>query len=344
VLTPPQEDEIILQVPTAVLRTLDTVPKPISRKLPPGVSVHCLLAADLALDTTDRYAAWNAVVPTPTDLETMPLRWPPALQALLPARAAELLAAQRAKHARDAAAAATAFPALFAGDGGDRFLHAWLLVNTRTFYHATPRTERLRPLPEDRLALQPVADLFNHAAAGCAVAFDAEGFAVRADRAYARAEELSIAYGAHPGDFLLVEYGFAAAGRWDAVSLDAVLVPALAARRARRDALEAAGFWGGYALDAEGVCHRTEVALRLLCCPPAEWRRFVDGADAGEASQPRVDGLLRGFLGEYRETARGALARLAGIASGTEAQRDLLRTRWLQILALIEAGIERLAP
>ncbi|KAK7751080.1 hypothetical protein SLS62_006909 [Diatrype stigma] len=425
------QGDVLLEVPTSCLRTTDTVsPALLARKLPRRISVHGLLAADLALDlgldlqcaasspnsgsasdseansiarSRSAHAPWNAVCPAPADFATMPLVWPAALQALLPGPARELLAKQQAKLARDWADAAAAFAVsaeddrddadVGAGAGfndgtpspspslllspEDRYRHAWLLVNTRTFYYyndkgsssgtgrGAKRRKVVRPTdPDSCMCLQPVADLFNHDdGEGCAVAFDDAGYTVQASRAFAPGEEVRISYGRHPGDFLLVEYGFAVddgdgngnGNRWDEVALDDVVLPRLGARQ--KKVLEEAGFLGQYVLDgnvsdadadADGAvtvaCYRTQVAVRLLCCGAgAEWRRFVDGKDDGAASQGKVDALLGEMLREYQAKAERTIEEVERLGDvGEPEQRAVLVKRWRQIRRLLGANIARL--
>ncbi|KAI0870769.1 SET domain-containing protein [Hypoxylon argillaceum] len=343
-------DEIVLDVPTSCLRTLSTVPKARLRKLSEPtatttISVHGILAADLALDASRRYAPWDAVVPRPADLAGMPLTWPPGLQALLPRRARELLDVQRAKFVRDRTAAAAAFPALGKeGRGqGDAYRHAWLLVNSRTFYYLNAALRRRRGATrEDHLALQPVADLFNHGDVdGCHAAFGGDGFAFRATRAYKAGDEVRICYGRHGGDFLLVEYGFVMCPNcWDEVALDEVVLERF--DEGQRERLEEAGFLGRYVLDAETVCHRTQVALRLLCCKVGEWMRFVNGSDDGEASQGAVDALLLELLREYAARVDGMVERVRLVEVRDELQRNLLLERWAQTRVLLDTRIASL--
>ena len=327
--------------------------------------MHGLLAADLALASprdTARYAPWNAVCPAPADFSTVPLLWPPELQALLPPPARELLARQQDKFARDWADISTAYRDLLDADEDgegegvaegealsveDRYRHAWLLVNTRTFYYVSSRLRRkVRASDTDNcMCLQPVADLFNHddgEAGGCNVAFDGAGFSVRAERAYDAGDEVRISYGRHPGDMLLVEYGFSLDdNRWDEVGLDDVLLPRLTRRQS--DALADAGFLGRYVLDRDGVCHRTQVAVRRLCCAVGEWRRFADGVDDGAASQGMVDKLLLEILGGYRDKIEETVRRVEGLAGVAEPeQRAVLAQRWRQIRALVTSNITRL--
>lgn len=347
-------------MPTACLRTTNTVSRPVAQRLPRTITVHGLLAADLALGDRDREAArygpWNAVCPSPEDFATVPLLWTGELQELLPGPARELLAKQRDKFDRDWADVVAAYPDLEtpAADGDeaspkDRYRHAWLLVNTRTFYYVSARLRRkVRPSDTDNcMCLQPMADLFNHddgVAGGCHVGYDGSGFSVHAERDFAPGEEVRISYGRHPGDMLLVEYGFAlgaAQNRWDEVGLDDVLLPRLTRRQ--RDALDDAGFLGGYVLDCNGVCHRTQVAVRRLCCSVGEWRRFADGVDDGSASQAKVDGLLVEILGEFRDKAEKMIEQVEGMTElGKPEQRAVLAQRWGQIKELLTSNIAKL--
>lgn len=355
------------------------------------MAVHGLLAADLALShvqNTTRYGPWDAVVPSWDDIQqSLPLTWPASLQAHLPPVARSLFDKQRVKFDKDWAVVSAAFP--FPDRSGiqpsctrEAYLYAWLLVNTRTFYFVTPQTERL-PVA-DHMALQPVADLFNHTdASGCHVAFDhgsvssaggtnanaddagadvdGHTYSFRARRTYERGDEVHISYGAHNNDFLLVEYGFVlACNSWDEARLDDALLPALS-RRQQED-LEDVGFLGNYVIDGTTVCHRTQVALRLLLTDPQqrrrgkkgsllsaeEWRRFVNGLDDGERSQPAADAVLVSLLEDYVEVVAGEIKKLKGLRfeAADEAldqrRRDLLLRRWEQIADLIGQTIKRL--
>jgi hypothetical protein len=331
-----QQDAVILEVPVSLLRTLDTVPRPVARRLPKDITIHGLLAADLALDKSRKYTQWNAVVPTRDDMtSSLPLAWDSALHHYLAKPARDLLSKQQAKIAKDWAAVQVAHPSVTEPD----YLYAWLLVNTRTFYFVTPKTERL--CNDDRMVLQPVADLFNHADTGCAVVFDMVSFTVRADRAYDQGEEVHISYGRHSNDFLLVEYGFILdQNRWDEICLDDAILPRLTS--SQKTMLEDKGFLGKYRLDSGEVCYRTEVALRILCLPVRQWRKFVDGVDDGEKDQPAVNQLLLGLLKDFRGVARKNQLEVKGLQVGNEAQREMLEKRWMQISDMLDLTINRL--
>ncbi|KAL1900591.1 hypothetical protein Sste5346_002314 [Sporothrix stenoceras] len=368
------EGETVLAVPTRALRTLATVPKAISRTLDRDVSVHGILAAHLVLDDTGDYAAWDAVLPTPDDLEAgMPLLWPTKLRELLPTPARNALQRQQTKLNADWEAVKAAFGEGKGketnGDGNDtgekltksKYVRAWLLVNSRTFYYTTPRSEATLPSHDDRIAMQPVADLFNHAAdRGCKAAYAAQGFSFVADRLYKEGDEVPISYGAHANDALLVEYGFVLAdnNRWDEVSLDAVLVPKLSSspQDIIREDLETAGFWGNYMIDAAtpGGCYRTQVALRRLLCggtgaaKRTVWLQFVEGGgddeDEEEGKEEREELLLE-CLDDMAELAHKTLTKIERLGKsnvGTESQRNLLALRWRQIEAMVAQAAKKL--
>lgn len=326
------------------------------------MAVHGLLAADLALNTTyneAKYGAWDAVVPSRQDIQlSMPLTWPKALQDLLPTAAKRLLEKQRKKFDLDWSIVSGAFP--FSADEGlaascpkEEYMYTWLLVNTRTFYFVTPQTEKLPK--EDHMALQPVADLFNHTDKdGCHVAFDHnDSYSFRTRRAYEKGEEVHISYGSHSNDFLLTEYGFVlASNTWDEVCLDDAIMPSLSKRL--QDELEDVGFLGNYVLDRETVCHRTQVAMRLLLTDMrngislGQWRRFVNGLDDGDSSQRKADALLAQYLQQYGDVVSEKMEDLRNMefdpATTTldESRRDLVLRRWEQIESLLENTIQRL--
>ncbi|KUI59864.1 Ribosomal lysine N-methyltransferase set11 [Cytospora mali] len=365
------KDTEILTTPVAALRTKDTVHPSITKSLPKDITIHGLLAAELALDksaNSTKYAKWQAVVPSREDIQqSMPLTWPEALQTLLPTAARQLLEKQRVKFERDWANVSATFPIEGKGQAGkveaectrDEYLYAWLLVNTRTFYFVTPKTEKLPK--EDHMVLQPVADLFNHTDRdGCHVAFDhTESFTFTTTRPYEKGEEVHISYGRHSNDFLLVEYGFVLEkNEWDEVCLDDAVLPALTKRQ--KEELDDVGFLGNYVLDRDTVCHRTQVAVRILAVTGKygglamdTWRKFVNGLDDGEGSQGRVDALLVNLLEKYEASIKGKVKDLKKLKFEkdedgddaedlNESRRDLLLARWGQIRKLVRATVERL--
>ncbi|KAF4979365.1 hypothetical protein FZEAL_4406 [Fusarium zealandicum] len=329
--------EAILSVPMKALRTIDTVPKTIS-KLLSGVSVHGILAAEIALDKSDDFAVWRTVLPTREDLEAgMPMMWPSELQALLPRRAKDLLERQTATFRRECDIVLKAFPDLTR----EHYLYAWLLINTRTFYNSMPKMKTYAQA--DRLVCMPAADLFNHADQGCQLSYSASGYSIGADRVYHQGEEVYVSYGPHSNDFLLTEYGFILdTNRWDEVYLDDVILPRL--NKTQRADLASTDFLGRYTLDDQTLgCHRTQVALRLLCCTQRQWQRFFDAEDDGNSSQEEVDELLLEALKNFIEIIKKTLYKIDEIEGGLASQRELLRRRWQQIETMVTKTIESLS-
>ena len=339
-------------MPSSLQKGLHSVPKATTRKLPKDMTVHGLLAVDICRDTSPAFAKWLAVMPSREDVAaSMPLLWPEPLQALLPAPARRVLATQQAKFATDWAHASAGFPELERG----AYAHAWLLVNSRTFYHVTRRTQG-RP-HDDRMVMQPVADLFNHDASSaggggdggdsssageggggppCAVTFDAESYVFKTSRPYARGDEVLVSYGPHPNDLLLVEYGFCLAdNRWDDCELDDqdVLAGLTTAERTR---LEDVGFLGSYRLDATGPCFRTQVALRARGTAKRDFLRFVVEGEEDERLARAAGARLETLLDMSAQRVGRVLGEIEALAVGFESQRLTLRDRWQQILALIQ--------
>ncbi|KAI1025700.1 hypothetical protein LB503_006614 [Fusarium chuoi] len=330
-------NETILSLPMKAVRTIDTVPKNIAEALQ-GVSVHGVLAAEIALDESDDFSVWKTVLPTRQDLEAgVPMMWPSELQALLPKRAKDLLDNQNTRFRRDCEIVLKAFPKLTR----DEYLHSWVLINTRTFYNSMPKMKSYAHA--DRLLCMPTADLFNHADQGCKLAYSALGYSVQADRVYRQGEEVYLSYGPHSNDFLLSEYGFILdTNRWDDVYLDEVILPML--NKTQCADLESIDFLGRYTLDDQTLgCHRTQVALRMLCCTQRQWQRFFDAQDEGRSSQAEVDELLLKALKELLNIIGKTLGDVDEVEGGSSSQRELLRRRWQQIEAMVTKTIDTLS-
>jgi hypothetical protein len=323
-------------VPNKAFRSLDAIPQNISRSLPLDIPFHGLLAAALTLDKTSKFTPWSAVFPTLADFEAnSPFMWPEELQNLLPKPAKDILNKLHTKFEREWNMVTKSFPQIHQKE----YLRSWLIVNTRTFYFESPKMERY--LYDDRLALLPVADLFNHAdSGGCQVSYSTERFIFKTERPYSAGEEVHICYGSHTNDFLLAEYGFTlTTNRWDAVCLDEVILPQL--NKIQKAKLEDRGYLGKYILDLETAgCHRTQVVLRLMCCTPKQWRSFVDAEDDGEGSQRKANALLTQFLETFSETISTTIGCVE--KQNESCQGVLLIQRWKQIRATVMLTITRL--
>lgn len=336
-----QPDETILTVPNDVLRRLDNTPKSIRRSLE-GATVHSILACSLAFDLKDppsaEFEIWRDVMPSRSDISTsMPLCWSPDLQTLLPQSGQSLLKQQQIKFEKDWSLVTTSYADL----DRDSYLYAWLLVNTRTFYHTTPKTKKELP-KEDHMVLQPVADLFNHSPQGCSVGFTHEGFTITTTMAAKKGEEMFIRYGSHSNDFLLVEYGFilpSDMNSFDEISLDAYILPLLSEED--KEMLESKSFLGSYMLDAETICYRTQVALRAMCLSEAQWLDFLDGQREEEVDQVKVDVVLAEVLSKYQADIARMKKRVNDVSVG-DVMRNMLRDRWQQIQGLVDAALVRI--
>lgn len=304
----------------------------------------------MCLDATPEFGLWKGVFPSDDDVvASMPLCWPPKAQELLPSTAKRLLAKQQAKFDRDWASVSAAW--LHESHEGyddltlDGFKNAWLLANSRTFYHTTPRTRRLPK--DDHMVMQPVADLFNHTSGEdyCRAAYDTDGFTVTTAREHEAGEELFVRYGAHSNDFLLVEYGFTlplSLNEWDETRLDPYLCPLIVAKgTGKKELLEGAGFWGHYMLDGGTVCYRTQMALRIVCLTEKQWVQVRDGERDEDEDADAANEVLHKVLRAYEKDVRKTLN---GVAKATvdETIKESLRTRWLQIKELVDAALHRL--
>ncbi|KAH7321503.1 hypothetical protein BKA65DRAFT_512311 [Rhexocercosporidium sp. MPI-PUGE-AT-0058] len=330
--------DTLMAVPNSALRTVRTVPKNISRSIG-AITVHGLLAAELARDTSETRAPWRAILPTKKDFEeSMPLMWHPSLQVLLPPRSLSLLENQKRKLSVDWTAVSATFPALT----HDSYIYHWFTVGTRTFYYSSPKIKTKRPLShDDCLAFIPFADCFNHADVGSEVTFSPHGYKICADRHIEKGEEIYISYGNHSNDFLLAEYGFILDdNKWDEIALDEVILPLFSEEQ--KETLKEAGFFANFVLDRATVCYRTQVALRLLCMLPNRWHQLVvDGLGDEDEYQVAVNNILLKCLKAYLKIVHDRLKQVEKLDCGNPCQRDTLSRRWKQIRLLLTTAMNR---
>ena len=292
------------------------------------------------MDESETLGPWRAVLPTRQEFSNlMPVMWPLALQRLLPPASLSILEAQKRKVALDWDAVASAFPTL----SYDRYLFNWFVVSTRTFYYTSPEIEINGPLDsDDCLALVPYADYFNHANVGCQVKYSGSGYEILADRQIEKGEEIYLSYGNHNNDFLLVEYGFLLEqNQYDEISLDEVILPLFS--HDQRQALEEAGFLGGFVLDKESVCYRTQAALRLVSMPIAVWQHsLAEGFDEEDVYSVAVNQYLLEAFSDYLKLVEQRLRQLSRLESKYSEQKDTLIKRWKQMREILNAAISRL--
>ncbi|KAL7944333.1 hypothetical protein V8C42DRAFT_326509 [Trichoderma barbatum] len=332
-----EAEEEILRAPPGVLRCLDSVSSRVREKLPADTTIHALLAADLALDKSPSAGPWKAVLPKMSDFETgMPMFWLKELQDLLPLGSREALLKRKKQFQGNWSALKEAFPEV----PYKEYAYAWLIVNTRSFYNETPET--LKYPWEDRLALIPVADLFNHSDGGCKVYYSPDGYHIVTDRAYEEGEELLISYSRHSNDYNLLEYGFIPdENPSDGVYIDDVVIPKLS--ESHKEELKKRELLGEYPLDSStDEFRRTQGVLRLLSCTTKQFHDYLDGNETGHIVQEQADAYLVGLLNEFlNEIIAKRLQSIAELKVGQEDQRAVLAKRWMQIEGLIrkKAGV-----
>ena len=190
-----QEGEEVAAIPPELLLTTDCIPDEFKEKHQ-NISVQGLLASFLAFASAEQlepFKLWAATWPENDQFaQEMPIMLDPSLRGQLhttidevtrgfqllppsingvrsstidtgsfPQNHRPLLQKQEAKLRRDWRGVREVFP----GADFERYRHAWLLVNTRSFYYDLPL--RLEPKThDDRMVLCAFLDYFNHADKG----------------------------------------------------------------------------------------------------------------------------------------------------------------------------------
>ncbi|KAJ3499533.1 hypothetical protein NLG97_g244 [Lecanicillium saksenae] len=280
------------------------------------MSIHGLLAADFILNPPADN--WVEVIPTITEFNSIPFFWPKAAQELLPRTAKRLLDEQENNFRRDW----EQFQSGYSHVASEDYMHAWFVVNTRAFYQETRQT-LLYPW-RDRLALLPVADLFNHAAAGCKVSYCADSYDIIADRQYLEGEEVYTSYGEHSNDFLLAEYGFLLSHN-------------------TKDRFDPEDFVSSR-LNAEETTllkqMKTLVALRQICGPATE-EEFLRDEGWFEGTSETVDKVrLQKLLAKLLEEVERYRQDVLALNDNIQGYQTLLLQRWNQIDELVRKAIQ----
>ncbi|KAL9054969.1 MAG: hypothetical protein Q9162_003824 [Coniocarpon cinnabarinum] len=372
-----QEGDRLVHVPSS---SILAVPKSaaVGASQKSASSVHSLLSLKLLQGDVPEHlqsfmGMWRSVMP---DLEILkqcvPLLWSARAQQLLPEPAKALLQRQKTKFQRDwndFRSMKLPLSAFGLPEGSSQsavyeaFAHAWLLVNTRSFYWDYPTTQsqgskRARQKSqkssnglgaEDCMALVPFIDLFNHTYVGecCAVEFNNTGFTVVAARDYEPGEEVFVTYGNYGNEFLLVEYGFMMDPNvCDTVALDQYVIPEF--NKAQRALVEEANMFGNYNLHASNspsnvtpptYCYRTQCALRALVLPPAKAKEYIDsGGESGDNEIPnerkKIDDMWKHICGHVFENVLKCKNSVeTDLAEG--APQEILLARWNQISDMV---------
>jgi hypothetical protein len=117
------------------------------------------------------------------------------------------------------------------------FKYYWMLVNSRCYYwdfaqsRKRKRGEEKIVSVDECMALCPFADYFNHGSSGCTFNSTKAGCVITTHRAYEPEEEITLPYGTHNNDYLLVEYGFLLdENKHDCIQLDNLILPKLSTK------------------------------------------------------------------------------------------------------------------
>ena len=100
-----------------------------------------------------------------------------------------------------------------------------------------------------------------------------------------------------------------------------------------------------YILDHEGVCWRTQVAIRTQTLDTRNWHKFVAGNDVDLEynDQSKADSFINSLIQEYKAEADKALE---GFQEGGKTfpagARDVLIRRWTQIKVLLDLASKSL--
>ncbi|KAM7216441.1 hypothetical protein V8F06_008154 [Rhypophila decipiens] len=356
--------DTVLSIPLKATRNIKNIHPPIMFKTHDvgitDITVHSLLAVDLIISfqnnparTTPNHNPWLAALPSLEDFtKTTPYFFPPELQALLPKPARDIIAKQNRIINHDFAILSDIY---WPGSGRnlmtkEQFVHAWFIVNTRTFHYLPPGMDEKKVSWDDQMALVPIADLVNHGdGEGCVFGFSEDGFVAIVEKEYCRGEELSLCYGRHGNDALMAEYGFimglnleqvdeneerrSAENRWDTVDLEEA-VRVVGARQLGREMrteelegkqlkMDCRGNIGGDVMNVLGS--------------------MVEGNDHKGDVDERVTHLLRDVLLALHERYREVLGRwkINGETVGEESQWDILVRRWAQIDLVVDRARER---
>lgn len=285
------------------------------------MSIHSLLAAEFVLNPPAK--SWRNVIPTIADFGSLPFFWPASAQKLLPSAAKRLLDNQQRSFQKDWEHFRSGYP----GTPPDAYKHAWFVVNTRAFYQETQET--LRYPWHDRLALLPVADLFNHAAVGCQASFSADSYEIIADRDYRIGDEICTSYGDHANDFFLAEYGFLLQDNdYDRFDPEGLLSSEPSAEEAKL------------------VKHmKTSAVLRQVCGPPTEEEHLFDDEEWSEEDLEEADDVqVCKLLAKFLKSIDGYRRDVEKLADGKQGYKALLLQRWNEIDQLVRKGIRLVRP
>ncbi|KAL8944283.1 MAG: hypothetical protein Q9216_000578 [Gyalolechia sp. 2 TL-2023] len=212
-----------------------------------------------------------------------------------------------------------------------RYLYCWLIVNTRSFYYKMPNI-RTRSSREDCMVLCPFIDLFNHDDSGV---LDQLALPLPATKLTVRFPMVHIT----PSVLIRETDGFILDNnRWDSVPVDHVLMKYLQDSKVEEQ-LQRTGYLGDYRLSPDGLCYRTEVAVRSQTLTPSDWERFVQGFEIGDEVDDKIRAkafVKRHVLEPFCQEAEVHIKELEGSNEFPLGPRQILLERWRQIQRLLQ--------
>lgn len=143
-----------------------------------------------------------------------------------------------------------------------------------------------------------------------------------------------VSYGTHSNDFLLVEYGFVLSrNRHDSVTLDHIILPLLSPLQ--KEILEQHAYLGSYYLTREGICYRTQVAIRAMVTSGKRIKEFLNGEYDGAKEEGKLRRKTREVCGILRKEVEDAVEGL-GRVNLEEDVRRVVSHRWKQIGVMLD--------
>jgi hypothetical protein len=247
-----------MKLPAPSLVTIDS-PFAQDERIPAGLTVHCALATAWALNSvageSRQFQEWEATWPSMEDItSSVPLFWnsrtcvhltpaatgtcympPLRLVGLLLILLLGYLANVQQKYTKDWNGVKHVIRDAEIKE--QSFKYYWMLVNSRCYYwdfaqsRKRKRGEEKIVSVDECMALCPFADYFNHGSTGCTFNSTKAGCVITTHKAYQPGEEITLPYGTHNNDYLLVEYGFLLdENKHDCVQLDSLILPKLSSK------------------------------------------------------------------------------------------------------------------
>jgi hypothetical protein len=143
-----------------------------------------------------------------------------------------------------------------------------------------------------------------------------------------------VSYGTHSNDFLLVEYGFILSrNRHDSITLDHIVLPLLSPFQ--KEILEQHAYLGSYYLTREGMCYRTQVAVRAMVTSGKRTKEFLDGGYDGMKEEGKMKRKTREVCRILRKEVEDAVEDLGRVKLEEDVKR-VVSNRWKQIAGMLD--------